>query len=69
MLREDGEAVKIVQRTVVRDPEQIAYIAMGGGRAEDSAHLVTAASIVGCWEHNKTIMNISEHPACAFEQT
>jgi hypothetical protein len=54
---------------VVRDPEQIAYIAMGGGRAEDSAHLVTAASIVGCWEHNKTMMNISEHPACAFEQT
>lgn len=60
---EDGEAVEIVQRAVVRDPEKTSYIAMGGGHAEDSAHLVTEASIVGFWEHYKTIMNISEHPA------
>jgi hypothetical protein len=53
----------------MRDPEQTSCIAMGDERAEDSAPLVTEASIVGCWEHYKTMMNIAEHPARASRQT
>ncbi len=60
---EDGEAVEIVQKGVIRDADKASYIAMGGGRAEDSAHLVTEASIIGFWDHYKTIMNIDDHPA------
>ncbi len=59
---EDGEAVEIVQRAIVRDGDKTSYIAMGGGRAEDSAHLVTEASIIGFWDHYKAIMNIEDVP-------
>lgn len=47
---EDGEAVEIVQKAVVRDREKASYIAMGGGRAEDAEHLVTEGAIIGFWE-------------------
>lgn len=69
MSLEDREAVAIVQRAVLRDPDNSSCIAMGGGRTENSAHLMTQAFIVGFWEHDKTLMKIAEHPARASHLT
>ncbi len=55
---EDGEAVEIVQKAVVRDGSKTSYIAMGGGRAEDAEHLVTESAIIGFWDAYKTLMQI-----------
>ena len=57
---EDGEAVEIVQKAVVRDQEKHSYIAMGGGRAEDAQHLVTESAIIGFWQNYRELMNIGE---------
>jgi len=56
---EDGEAVEMVQKAVRSEHDQGSYIAMGGGRAEDSEHLVTESAIVGFWEHYKSILGIA----------
>ena len=55
---EDGEAVEIVQKAVVRDQDKTSYIAMGGGVAEDAEHLVTESAIVGFWDHYRALMGI-----------
>ena len=56
---EDGEAVEIVQKAVVRDQDKVSYIAMGGGRAEDSEHLVTESAIIGFWDYYKSLLGIA----------
>lgn len=56
---EDGEAVEIVQKAIVRDEDAHSWIAMGGGRAEDAEHLVTESAIVGFWENYRRLMGIS----------
>jgi anthranilate 1,2-dioxygenase large subunit len=48
---EDGEAVEIVQRAVVRDGDKTSFIAMGGARGGDAQHLVTESSIIGFWDY------------------
>ena len=55
---EDGEAVEIVQKAIVRDQAEHSWIAMGGGRAEDAEHLVTESAIVGFWEHYRRLMGV-----------
>jgi anthranilate 1,2-dioxygenase large subunit len=55
---EDGEAVEIVQKAVRRERGQTSYIAMGGGKAEDAAHLVTESAIIGFWENYKSVLGI-----------
>ena len=57
---EDGEAVEIVQRAIQHDQDKHSYIAMGGGRAEDTEHLVTESAIVGFWESYRGLMGIAE---------
>jgi anthranilate 1,2-dioxygenase large subunit len=56
---EDGEAVEIVQKAVARDQDKVSYIAMGGGRAEDSEHLVTESAIIGFWEYYRSLLGIA----------
>lgn len=53
---EDAEAVEIVQRGVNRSGDAVSYIAMGGGHAEESAHLVTEAPIIGFWEYYRDLV-------------
>ena len=53
---EDGEAVEIVHRSIVRDQDQTSYIAMGGEQAKDAEHLVTEGSIIGFWEYYRDVM-------------
>ena len=55
---EDGEAVEIVQKAVRREHGEASYIAMGGGKAEDAAHLVTESAIIGFWENYKSVLGI-----------
>jgi anthranilate 1,2-dioxygenase large subunit len=54
---EDGEAVEIVQKAIRQDRDTGAYIAMGGGRAEDAEHLVTESAVLGFWEHYRRLMS------------
>ena len=56
---EDGEAVEIVQKAIARDHDKVSYIAMGGGRAEDSEHLVTESAIIGFWDYYKSLLGIT----------
>lgn len=56
---EDGEAVEIVQRAVVRDQDKHSYIAMGGGEAVDTPHLVTESAIIGFWENYRGLLGIA----------
>ena len=56
---EDGEAAEIVQKAIRRDRDAAAYIAMGGGIAADTEHLVTESAIIGVWEHYKALLGIS----------
>ncbi len=56
---EDGEAVEIVQKAIARDHDKVSYIAMGGGRAEDSEHLVTESAIIGFWDYYKSLLGIA----------
>ena len=53
---EDGEAVEIVQAAIIGDPEQRSFIAMGGGQAIDSDHLVTEGAIIGFWQNYQRII-------------
>jgi anthranilate 1,2-dioxygenase large subunit len=53
---EDGEAVEIVHRSIIRDQDKSSYIAMGGEQAKDAEHLVTEGSIIGFWEHYREVM-------------
>jgi anthranilate 1,2-dioxygenase large subunit len=53
---EDGEAVEIVHRSIIRDQDQTSYIAMGGEQAKDVEHLVTEGSIIGFWEYYRDVM-------------
>ncbi len=53
---EDGEAVEIVHRSIIRDQDQTSYIAMGGEQAKDAEHLVTEGSIIGFWEYYREVM-------------
>ena len=48
---EDGEAVEIVQRSIIGENDATSYIAMGGGSPDDADHLVTEGAIIGFW-HN-----------------
>ncbi|MGE3849509.1 MAG: aromatic ring-hydroxylating dioxygenase subunit alpha [Gammaproteobacteria bacterium] len=57
---EDGEAVEIVQRAVAEAGDAHSYVAMGGGRAEDAAHLVTESAIIGFWEAWREAMGVPE---------
>jgi anthranilate 1,2-dioxygenase large subunit len=41
---EDGEAVEIVHRSIIRD------------QAKDAEHLVTEGSIIGFWEYYREVM-------------
>ena len=56
---EDGEAVEIVQKAIRDNQRSSSYIAMGGGRAEDCAHLVTESAIVGFWEYYRSLLGIT----------
>lgn len=56
---EDGEAVEIVQKAAACDQDKVSYIAMGGGRAEDSEHLVTESAIIGFWDYYKSLLGIA----------
>ena len=56
---EDGEAVELVQKAVRRDGDKRSYIAMGGGRAEDTPHIVTESAIVGFWESYRDFLGIA----------
>ena len=53
---EDGEAVELVHDAVMRDSDKHSYMGMGGGRAEDTDHLVTEGTIIGFWEFYRKIM-------------
>ena len=53
---EDGEAVEIVQAAIIGDHEQRSFIAMGGGQAIDSDHLVTEGAIIGFWQNYQRII-------------
>ena len=55
---EDGEAVEIVHEAIIRDQEEASYIGMGGGKAEDTEHLVTESAIIGFWEYYRKTMHI-----------
>lgn len=55
---EDGEAVELVQKAVIRDADKTSYIAMGGGKAEDAQHLVTEGAIIGFWQHYQKQLGI-----------
>ena len=57
---EDGEAVEIVHESIIRDQQESSYIGMGGGKAEDTEHLVTEAAIIGFWEYYRKTMQGSE---------
>ena len=59
---EDGEAVEIVQRAVRQDQDKTSYIAMGGGRIEDTAHLTTESAIIGFWDYYRSLMGIALTP-------
>jgi len=56
---EDGEAVELVQKAVIRDSDKHSYIAMGGGQACDTAHLVTESAIIGFWENYRAMLDIT----------
>lgn len=58
---EDGEAVELVQKAVIRDAGKTSYIAMGGGRAEDAQHLVTEGAIIGFWQHYQKQLGITSN--------
>jgi anthranilate 1,2-dioxygenase large subunit len=53
---EDGEAVEIVHRSIVRDQDKFSYIAMGGEQAKDAEHLGTEGSSIGFWEYYRQAM-------------
>lgn len=53
---EDGEAVEIVQNAVVGENEDASYIAMGGGEAKDTDHLVTEGTIIGFWDNYREMV-------------
>ena len=53
---EDGEAVEIVQAAIAGDTDKRSFIAMGGGRAVDSDHLVTEGAIIGFWQNYERII-------------
>ena len=55
---EDGEAVEIVHEAIIRDQEESSYIGMGGGKAEDTEHLVTESAVIGFWEYYRKTMHI-----------
>jgi anthranilate 1,2-dioxygenase large subunit len=55
---EDSEALRLVQEGVVRSADKTSYIAMGGGRAENTDHLVTEAPIIGFWEGYERALGI-----------
>ncbi len=55
---EDGEAVAIVQRAIRQDQSRSSYIAMGGGRIEDTEHLTTESAIIGFWHHYRKLLGI-----------
>jgi len=55
---EDGEAVEIVQKGIVRDQAKNSYIAMGGGLAQNTEHLVTESAIIGFWENYRALLGI-----------
>jgi anthranilate 1,2-dioxygenase large subunit len=59
---EDGEAVEIVQRAVVRDQDKTSFIAMGGSRGGDADHLVTESSIIGFWEYYQRTVGFDPAP-------
>jgi len=61
---EDGEAVEIVQRAVVRDQDKTSFIAMGGAEAREADHLVTESSIIGFWEYYAKVVGF-DHPKTA----
>ena len=60
---EDAEAVEIVQRAVRQDQDKASYIAMGGGRIEDTPHLTTESAIVGFWAYYRSLLDIELAPA------
>lgn len=55
---EDGEAVEIVQKAVLRDADKHSFIAMGGGEAQNTEHLVTESAIIGFWENYRALLGI-----------
>lgn len=57
---EDGEAVELVQKAVRQDGQRTSYIAMGGGGAEDSDHMVTEGAVIGFWQHYQKALGINE---------
>lgn len=58
---EDGEAVEIVHEAVMRDGKKTSILAMGGGVAENSEHMITEAPIIGFWENYCRYLGIAPH--------
>lgn len=54
---EDGEAVEIVQKAIIRDGEATSYIAMGGRGGVPQDNLVSEAPIISLWNYYRRAMN------------
>lgn len=54
---EDGEAVEIVQKAIVRDGDAKSYIAMGGRGGVPQDNLVSEAPIISLWNYYRRAMN------------
>ena len=54
---EDGEAVEIVHRAIVRDGADVSYLGMGGQTAGSTEHLVSEQPIIGFWEYYQSVMD------------
>jgi anthranilate 1,2-dioxygenase large subunit len=62
---EDGEAVEIVQKAVIRDQDKRSYIAMGAKGSADAEHLVTEGPIIGFWETYEKQVGFNHEEALA----
>lgn len=60
---EDGEAVEIVQKAIVRDGEASSYIAMGGRGGAPQDNLVSEAPIISLWNYYRRAMNFESAAA------
>jgi anthranilate 1,2-dioxygenase large subunit len=60
---EDGEAVEIVHEAVVRDGKKTSVLAMGGGYAESSEHMITEAPIIGFWQNYARYLGLTSDAA------
>jgi anthranilate 1,2-dioxygenase large subunit len=57
---EDGEAVELVHKAIVRDGEKTSYIAMGGRGGLPQDNLVSEAPIISLWDYYRRVMGFAD---------